>query len=99
MASQLEDILNKLLAHSLQPVGDLQNLVAEVSKILQFSLWYHRGTNRTSKQISASESLSKYSKRSDTTLTANRDGDLVKSLSYGLLPLGLLLISTSQCFF
>jgi hypothetical protein len=31
------------------------------------------------------------------TLTANKDGDLVKPLSYGLLPLGSLLISVCQC--
>jgi hypothetical protein len=38
-------------------------------------------------------------KRSDTTLTANRDGDLVKSLCHGQFPLGLLLLGISQGFF
>jgi hypothetical protein len=46
-----------------QPSGDLQCLATEVSKTLQFSLMYHRDTNRISQHISASESLSKYWKR------------------------------------
>jgi hypothetical protein len=46
--------------------------------------------------MSANKSLQK---RSDTTLTANGDGDLVKSLRYGLFPLGLLLLGISQGFF
>jgi hypothetical protein len=42
--------------------------------------------------MSANESLQK---RSDTTLTANKNGDLVKLLRHGLFPLGLLLLGIS----
>jgi hypothetical protein len=37
--------------------------------------------------------------KSEVTLTANGDGDLVNSFSHGLLPLCLLLLGLCQSFF
>jgi hypothetical protein len=36
---------------------------------------------------------------SDATLTANKDGDLVKTISYGLLLLGMPLLGLCQSLF
>jgi hypothetical protein len=88
-----EEVSSLILASPPQPIGDPQYWAAEISRTLQFSLLYHIDTNKHKQTHVSKRKPKQIPKISNATLTSNRDGDLVKPLSYGLLPLGSFLIS------